>query len=185
MSEYIIIAGPNGSGKSTLYNISGEYADIEYMNMDSLVRSITTGDELHDYIHATGIIMQKIDDCFKKNKSFVQESTLTGKTIQSNIQRAKDADYKITIHFIGLDSETIAKKRIKHRAATGGHDIPAKDIERRYKLSFEKIKELIPIADEIFFYDNSDRFIKVAKYVNGKCIWENRELPRWYLKLNS
>ena len=126
--------------------------------------------------------MDKTETCFRKNISFIQESTLAGKGIIPNIQRARDAGYKIVIHFIGVESVSICKERILHRVAAGGHGIPDEDAERRYKKSFAAMREIIEQVDEVYMYDNSKMFRKIAKYVAGKCIWKCEKPPKWYEK---
>ena len=115
-------------------------------------------------------------------ESLVQETTLCGRTILKNIQRAKEGGYKIVIHFIGIDSVDLAKERIKRRVAGGGHRIPDKDIERRYEGAFERIKELTISADEVYLYDNTERLTRIAKFANGKRVWKSGHIPKYYIK---
>lgn len=184
MKEYIIIAGPNGVGKSTIKRITRDFKGMEYINLDEIVFSVKASDDMHRFIKATQVAVERIDRCFRNNVSFVQESTLAGRSIRMNIQRAKDAGYKIIIHFIGVDSVNICKERIRHRVAAGGHGIPDADVERRYKRSFATINDLISDANEIYMYDNTKSFCKVAKYVAGKRIWQCDKLPKWFRKIS-
>ena len=185
MKEYIILAGPNGVGKSTIKNISGDFCGLTYINLDVIVHSLSASDEMHRYTQAAKIAADQIDACFRRNVSFVQESTLAGKSILTNVRRAKDAGYRVVIHFIGVDSADICKQRIRRRVAAGGHGIPDSDVERRYGRSFEAARILIPQVDEVYLYDNGIHFRKVSKYVAGQCIWRCKDLPDWYRKLEN
>ena len=51
----------------------------------------------------------------------------------------------------------MAIERVKIRVSQGGHDIPKKDIIRRYKRGFiNLIKHYLPIADKALIYNNVD-----------------------------
>lgn len=60
---------------------------------------------------------------FLEEKSFNEETTLTGKTILKIIDKAKDLGYKIHLYYIGIDNPEIAKERVKNRVTRGGHGI--------------------------------------------------------------
>lgn len=172
MSRYILIAGPNGAGKSTIYGLTPDLKDIPYINLDKLER------------HSAGkLAVSMIEDCFIHNSSMVRETTLCGRTILTSINRALDADYEVTIHFIGVETEEICRQRIRSRVAKGGHNITNTDLHRRYPQSFERVKSLIPLCKEVFFYDNTTFFKKISKYVDGNEVWHADELPMWYTSL--
>lgn len=175
MREYILIAGPNGAGKSTIYDICPEFKGYEYINLDRFNKN--------GLISGARKAVSLIDDCFVSGKSLVQETTLCGRSILANISRAQNAGYRIIVHFIGLESPELAISRIKHRVAVGGHGIPDEDVIRRYSGSMERMKTILPDAEEVFFYDNTRVFVRVAKWVAGKEIWHKEKVPEWYAKM--
>ena len=89
-------------------------------------------DNSSDVIRAGKIAVSKINHYFEIGESFNQESTLCGRSIIKNIKRARMCGYRIELHYVGVDSVDIAKKRIAQRGANGGHGIPDKDVERRH-----------------------------------------------------
>ena len=53
------------------------------------------------------------------------------------------------------------------------------DIDRRYLESIKRLNEMPSICERIYLYDNTDRFIKVAGYKNGKRKEVVKTLPKW------
>lgn len=132
------------------------------------------------------IAITTIESNFSAGLSFNQETTLCGASIIKNILRAKSLGYNITIHYVGVASAEVAKERIKMRVAMGGHGIPDADVDRRYVESFRKLKEVMPLCDEVILYDNTTKLNWVATYKDNKLVWQNRDaLPDWYMKLQS
>lgn len=184
MKKYIIIAGVNGAGKSTLYYLNSSWTDLEKINLDEIVREIGSWKCPEDVFTAGRIIVNRINECLENGVSFCQETTLCGKTILKNIQKAKELGYYIEVHYVGLDSAELAKKRVQHRVSVGGHGIDEKDIERRYIESLRQLQKIIYECDLVVFYDNTHSFNRfaIAKYGELKRINTMNALPRWYTK---
>lgn len=181
MKKYVIIAGVNGAGKSTLYQILDSLHDMERVNTDEIVREFGEWNNTSDVFKAGKIAVNKIKDFFKGGVTFNQETTLCGNSIIKNIEKAKALGYTVELHYVGVESVEIAKERIAYRVAHGGHDIPKHDVERRYKESFEKLRQVLNICDMTVLYDNTTAFHKFAIYENGKVISLDGHAPAWYL----
>ena len=67
-------------------------------------------------------------------------------------------------------SPNLALERIKDRVASGGHDVPAPDVRRRFRRSVENfVKVYEPLFDSWMFFDNSEEIPRlVAEKTNGK-----------------
>lgn len=180
MPKYIVFAGPNGSGKSTLYQTNRDIFDIPRVNVDEIVRQ-NNGDwrNAADVVTAGKIAIQKIKTYFASLTSFNQETTLCGKSAIQNIKKAQSLGYTIELYFVYVESAEIAKQRVLLRVAAGGHGIPEADIERRYKESLEKLKEVLPLCNKVELYDNSKRFRRVALIKSGKTIAVSNDVPEW------
>lgn len=183
MKEYIIFAGVNGAGKSTFYNIYRKAGNMERINTDEIVRQFGKWSNPNDVLKAGKIAVERISDYFEKGISFNQETTLCGNSIIRNIKKAKELGYHIELYFVGLDSAEIAKERIAHRVATGGHGIPDKDVERRYVESMENFKKVLSLVDYAAVYDNTINFRQVAVYNNGNLFEVDDNPPEWFKKL--
>lgn len=183
MMKYILIAGVNGAGKSTLYQILESLKNIPRINTDEIVRSFGDWRNISDVMKAGKIAIERIESLFNAGETFNQETTLCGNSIQKNIMRAKALGYSVEMHYVGLNSVEIAKERISHRVAHGGHGIPDKDVERRYVESMKKLVEFIPICDMVVLYDNTESFIRFATYEKGKLHNILNPVPEWYKRL--
>lgn len=183
MKEYVLFAGVNGSGKSTLYNLGNEYIELPRINMDEILSEFGDWKNSADILKAGKIAVGRIKEMFLKEQSFVQETTLCGHNIIKNIMTAKDKGYRIIVFYIGVETVEIAKHRIADRVKNGGHGIPDADVERRFKESFENLKLIIPYCDEIYFYDNTEVFYRIAAITNGKDEIRHSGLPSWFLNV--
>lgn len=180
MPEYILIAGVNGAGKSTLYHSMKEKWNIPRVNTDDIVRSFGDWRVTADVVKAGRIAVKSIREYLDNGKSFQQETTLCGRSIENNIMKAKSLGYTVEIHYVGVASVDIAKERVKERVANGGHGVSQDVIERRYYESLQNMKRILGLFDLAFFYDNTLKFRRVAIYRDGQLIREAADLPQWY-----
>lgn len=184
MKKYILIAGVNGAGKSTLYQTLQFLKNMPRINTDEIVKEFGDWRNFSDVVKAGKIAIQKMNEYFKDGISFNQETTLCGNSILRNIEKAKQNNYFIEMHYVGVNSVDIAKERIKYRVQHGGHGIPDSDVERRYKESFKNLEYVIPKCDRIIMYDNTEVFERFSVYENGELVELTSNPPDWYNKLN-
>lgn len=183
MKKYILIAGVNGAGKSTLYQSYDALKDIPRVNTDEIVREIGDWRNPSDIFNAGKIAVGKISQYLNEGVTFNQETTLCGQTIIKNILKAKELGYFIELHYVGVDSADIAKKRVMHRVEHGGHGIPEKDIEKRYDETFVQLKKVIKECNLIAFYDNTETFRRFAICKNGELVRISRNVPEWFVRI--
>ena len=185
MKKYILIAGVNGAGKSTLYQSLQSLQSMPRVNTDEILREFGDWRNMSDVMAAGKIAVKKITGYFDAGITFNQETTLCGKSILSNITKAKERGYFIELHFIGVEDVNIAKERIASRVKQGGHGIAEKDIERRYIDTFNNLKIVLPECDLVAFYDNTIEFRRFAIYKNGKPARVSHNVPMWYAKFTE
>lgn len=155
---YTIFAGVNGSGKSTLYNmpyIPHDNLGVRINSDEILVANGGDWRNTKDQAEAMKEAVRLIKDCIKRGISFNQETTLSGRSIINSILNAKKSGFKIKLHYVGLESSKLAIQRVADRVSKGGHGIPKEDIERRYNTSLSNLKEVMPLIDNLYIYDNS------------------------------
>lgn len=180
MKKYILIAGVNGSGKSTLYQLLNNLKSIPRVNADEILREFGDWRNTEDLMKAGKIAVKRLKDYLDKGITFNQETTLCGKSIIRTMELAKEKGYSIELHYVGLNSVEIAKKRVEHRVQNGGHGVPIEDIEKRYKETFENFVKVLPFCDLIALYDNTVEIRRFAIYKNGKLVRLSKEVPSWY-----
>ena len=187
MDKYFyIFAGVNGAGKSTLYKTNFLNKDIKNtirINTDEIVYSFGDWKSNIDQIKAGKIAIQLRNKCFLEEKSFNEETTLTGKTILKIIDKAKNLGYKIHLYYIGIGNPEIAKERVKNRIARGGHGISSNLIEKRYYESLQNLEKILSKCDLIEIYDNSVKFYRIF-YYEDKQVFENNIAKVNWIKNN-
>lgn len=182
MNHYTLIAGVNGVGKSSFRGVLegqgmvlGHIIDADYIAKENNFDAIKAGKQA----------IQEIDNCLQRNISFTQETTLAGKRIEKTLIQARKQGYYVTLFYIGLDSMDESIKRIENRVQKGGHNIPYKDVQRRYKGRYDALKRVLPYCDEVAFYDNENGFVKVGEIRNNKFHFSSGYRPKWLMDLVS
>ena len=179
---FYLFAGVNGAGKSTLYNSEKLDNDIKNsirINTDEIVKKIRIWKNNSDQIRAAKIAINLRNECFQYDKSFNEETTLTGKTILKTINKAKELGYELQLFYVGVNNPEIAKERIKIRVEKGGHNIENDVVEKRYYESLTNLKEIISKFDKVYLYDNSKKYKNIFSFSNNKILFKSNESISW------
>lgn len=182
MNNYVIVAGADGTGKSSLRGV------LEGQNV--LLGHIIDADAIakendFDNIKAGKKAIEEINYCLENNLSFTQETTLAGYRTVRTIKQARKQGYYITMYYVGLSSMEESIDRITNRVRKGGHNIPIDDVKRRYEKRISSLSRVIPLCDEVIFYDNENGFIKVAEIKNNKFQYFNGYKPKWLVEYQN
>ena len=166
-----IVAGCNGAGKTTAsYTILPEILNCkEFVNADEIARGLSPFQPEKASIEAGRIMLKRIDELLHGNKSFAFETTLASKSYKHKIETAKANGYNVTLLFFWLQTIDLAKQRVKARVLSGGHNIEADVIERRYVSGIKNLFDIyITIANNVLIIDNSEaKHHFIAKKVNN------------------
>jgi ATPase len=176
---FYLFAGVNGAGKSTLYNTESldiNIKDTVRINTDEIVRKIGNWKNDSDQIKAAKIAINLRNNCFQCGKSFNEETTLTGKTILKNIDKAKEQGYELQLFYVGLNSSDIAKERVKNRVEKGGHNIENDVIEKRYYESLKNLKKIISKFDKVYLYDNSIKYKNIFLFSDNTILFKDKNI---------
>lgn len=176
---FYLFAGVNGAGKSTLYNTESldiNIKDTVRINTDEIVRKIENWKNDSDQIKAAKIAINLRNNCFQCGKSFNEETTLTGKTILKNIDKAKEQGYELQLFYVGLNSSDIAKERVKNRVEKGGHNIENDVIEKRYYESLKNLKKIISKFDKVYLYDNSIKYKNIFLFSDNTILFKDKNI---------
>lgn len=130
----IIIAGPNGVGKSTFANrYLQDYPDCAgIVDPDAIARQLMHLPEEQRNIAAGRVALEQISDHLETYRSFAIETTLSGKTLASTLERAARRGYYIAIALLWVPSVRMTRQRVEMRHLGGGHDIDVDDQFRRF-----------------------------------------------------
>jgi len=160
--KYIIIAGIDGTGKTSL---------IGALKGLNLISSNIVDDETDN--------LNMIQYCLENNLTFTQETTLEGHRVKKTIRQARKQGYDVVMFYVGLNSVEESLLRIANRMRKGGHNIPKDYVKLRYQNRLESLKRVLPLCDEVIFYDNENGFVKVAEIKNNTFNYTNGYRPDW------
>ncbi len=158
MPNLYIIAGSNGAGKTTAsFTVLPEMLDChEFVNADEIARGLSPLNPEKPLIESGRLMLTKIEKLISTGQDFAFETTLASKTYVKMIQKAKLANYHITLVFFWLDSTKLAIERVKTRVREGGHNIAEPIIIRRYFKGLKNLFRLyMPVCDFWMIFDNS------------------------------
>lgn len=153
-----IIAGCNGAGKTTAsYTILPEIINCkEFVNADEIAKGLSPFQPENVSFEAGRIMIGRINDLLKENKSFAFETTLSTRSYKHKVLQAKKQGYTVTLLFFWLNNISLAKERVKTRVLEGGHNIPQQVIEQRYLKGIYNLFDIyLPIIDGALIFDNS------------------------------
>jgi len=129
----IVIAGPNGAGKTTFAR--------EFLPKERIIRFVNA-----DSI-ATGLSPLRPD----------LVNVAAGRLFLKELDR-KLQGFEIEIIFLSIRSANLAVRRILARVEQGGHNVPRRDVLRRFARSTANFEHIYKhLADRWTLYDNSGR----------------------------
>jgi predicted ABC-type ATPase len=155
----IVIAGPNGAGKTTfaLEYLPAIARVVHFVNADLIAGGLSPLKPGLAAIAAARMVLREIDRLASDRADFAFETTLSGRVYVRRIQAWKRAGYRIEIVFLRLSSVDLALRRIDARVRQGGHNVPKRDVLRRYKRGWENFQKTYqPMAESWAVYDNSE-----------------------------
>jgi len=136
-----IIAGPNGAGKTTFaMEYLPKVAKCTYfINADLIAAGLSPLAPERELVAASRLFLREIDERVEKGESFAFETTLSGRTYLRLVERLQQQGWIVELIYLALPSVDMSKLRVAERVNHGGHDIPAKDIERRFPRSLKNL----------------------------------------------
>jgi predicted ABC-type ATPase len=153
-----VIAGPNGAGKTTFARryLPESVGVIHFVNADLIAGGLSPLRPELAAIAAARIVLREIHRLATAKVDFAFEATLSGLTHVARLRALKRRGYRIEIVYLRLRSTRLAMSRVAARVKQGGHDVPKRDVIRRFSRSwrnFDRIYRLL--ADSWAVYDNS------------------------------
>lgn len=182
--EVVIIAGANGVGKTTFARSYGDIYPQDFVNADEAARQLNPDDMESVKLKAGRFFFKKVEELIKSDDNFIIESTLAGKYLLKLIRRFKDRGFYVKIIYIFLANPDMCIERIKERVLKGGHNVPDKDVVRRYYRSKKNFwNSYKNLADKWFLMYNSEyRFTEIAIGSRNEYIVRHEELFEEFLK---
>lgn len=160
-----IIAGANGSGKTTFALSYTALNNLYFINADEIAKSYDPNDISRYKVKAGKEFFKQLEINLNDEKSFMIESTLSGKYLKDVINKAKEKDFKIVLIYLFLETEDENISRVRNRVLNGGHDVPLEDIKRRYfrsrNLFWNTYKDMVD--KWMLFFNGDDNYELIAE----------------------
>lgn len=154
-----IIGGCNGAGKTTAsFTILPEIIDCkEFVNADEIAKGLSPFQPEAASFEAGRIMLQRIEEMVRQNKTFAFETTLASKIYKKRLEEAQKAGYSIFLIFFWLQNADLAKERVRIRVMEGGHNIIPEIIDRRYYRGIGNLFNVyLPMVNSAMILDNSN-----------------------------
>jgi len=153
-----IIAGPNGAGKTTFATqFLPLYAKCRnFINPDLIARALSPFDPDAGMLRAGRTVLERIAEFAAGKTDFAFETTLAGRAYVPRLCRLRRAGFRVHMFYLWIPSPELALLRIRDRVESGGHNVPERDVRRRFDRTRRNLFTLYrPLLDTLHFFDNS------------------------------
>jgi predicted ABC-type ATPase len=153
-----IIAGPNGAGKTTFATeFLPRFANCRnFINADLIARGLSPFDPDAGMLRAGRTVLERIAEFTEAGSDFAFETTLPGRSYVPLLRGVKKAGFRLHMFYLWIPSPDLALLRIRDRVESGGHDVPARIVRRRFGRTLGNLFTLYrPLLDTLHFFDNS------------------------------
>ncbi len=139
-----IIAGPNGAGKTTfaLHYLPQVAKCARFINADMIAAGLSPLAPERELLAASRIFLREIEHAIDKGEDFAFETTLSGRGYLSLVKRLLATGWRVELVYLALPSVEMSRLRVAERVSHGGHNIPLKDIQRRFPRSLSNLLTL-------------------------------------------
>lgn len=154
-----VIAGPNGAGKTTfalryLPEITG---CKNFINADLIADGLSPLDPSKVQLEAGKIFLREITERVEAGDDFAFETTLSGRMYARLLKELSSKHWKVVLFYLWIPGAEFSRLRVEQRVASGGHNIPADAIARRYQRTVSNFLNVFaPLCDKVLCYDNSE-----------------------------
>jgi len=139
-----IVAGPNGAGKTTFaLNYLPQVASCtRFINADLIAAGLSPLAPERELLAASRIFLREIEEAIADKEDFAFETTLSGRGYSSLVKRLLSANWRVELVYLALPTVEMSRLRVAERVSHGGHNIPLKDIQRRFPRSLHNLLSL-------------------------------------------
>jgi predicted ABC-type ATPase len=165
MPNLYIIGGANGSGKTTsARTILPNFLDVfEYVNADEIAAGLSPFNPESVAMQAGRLMLERLQTLADSKADFAFETTLAARHFARFLRDCKGEGYTVNLIYFWLPSPELAIQRVIRRVESGGHNIPADVIRRRYERGRTNLTQLyLPLCDTWIIYDNSSSYPRLV-----------------------
>jgi predicted ABC-type ATPase len=165
-----IIGGPNGAGKTTFAREFLPAAKVvEFLNADLLAAGLSPLQPSSMVVRSARLLLARWRELVTQRRNFAFESTLSGRTYATMLHEARAAGYQVRLCYLWLPNVAMSLSRVRQRVRKGGHDVPERDLRRRFLPSLQNFFSLyLPLADEALLVNAAGSPPKIIARWNGR-----------------
>lgn len=152
-----LVAGPDGAGKTTyaVSHIRAVTGSARFVNGDEIARGLSPLDPPAEPRRAARVALEMMHSLVDEGLSFTIETTLSGRTHLTLIERASRAGFAVNLLFFAVHSAETCLARVARRVSEGGHDVPQKDLRRRFARGSANFLAYATLVDLWRVFDNN------------------------------
>ncbi len=153
-----IIAGSNGAGKTTF---ATEFLPLyvncrNFINADLIARGLSPFEPDAGMLRAGRTVLERIAEFTEARTDFAFETTLAGRSYVPLLRAVKRAGFRLHMFYLWIPSPDLALLRIRDRVESGGHNVPERDVRRRFARTLGNLFTLHrPLLDTLHCLDNA------------------------------
>jgi predicted ABC-type ATPase len=122
--------------------LQGELAVNGFVNADVIARGLSAFDPDRAAIAAGRGMLARLDELARQCESFAFETTMASRSFAPWLRDLRASGYAVHLFFLWLSSPDLAVQRVAYRVRSGGHDVPADTIRRRYRAGIRNLFSL-------------------------------------------
>jgi predicted ABC-type ATPase len=92
-----------------------------------------------ELLTASRLFLNEIHNRASKRENFAFETTLSGRSYLKLIKQLQTDGWRVELIYLALQNCEASRLRVAERVAHGGHNIPFKDIKRRFPRSLKNL----------------------------------------------
>lgn len=146
-----MVAGPNGAGKTTFATrwINDSAPDYVFANADEIARRLTepTLSSTERDMRAGRLMLAQLDAYVARGADIVLETTLSSRLYARRISQWRVSGYRVVLVYVSLPDVEASLSRVAHRVRMGGHDVPERDLRRRFERSLANLELYKSLVD--------------------------------------
>lgn len=129
-----------------------------FINADLIAAGLSPFAPEKELVTASRLFLKQIDQCIQSRENFSFETTLSGRSYLRLVKQLKSNGWRVELTYLALPTPELSRLRVAERVYHGGHNIPEKDIQRRFPRSLRNLlHEFSSAADHCTCLMNSDR----------------------------
>jgi len=107
-------------------------------------------------LRAGRAVLEGIVEFTESRTDFAFETTLSGRTYLRLLHRVKKTGFRLHMFYLWIPNPDLGLLRIRDRVESGGHNVPERDVRRRFGRTLANLFTLYrPLLDTLHFFDNS------------------------------